>query len=111
VTDIALPAPIQAFVDTTNRADVEGFLEVFTPDATLDDWGRTFTGLEGIARWNRTDNIGKQSRFGVLAVAPGPEADSYVVTLRVTGSGFNGSSPITFQLREDRIARIVIAPN
>lgn len=111
MSDITLPAPVQAFVDATNRADSDGFLDAFTADATLDDWGRTFTGRDGIARWNRTDNIGKQSHFEVLAIAPGPVRDSYVVTLRVTGSGYNGASPITFRLRDDRIAGVVIAPS
>ena len=110
MTGIALPGPIQAFVDTTNLGDAEGFLDLFTADATLDDWGRIFTGRDEIARWNRTDNIGRQARFEPLAVEPGPAAGTYVVTLRVTGGGFNGTSPITFRLRDDRIAVVVIAP-
>jgi hypothetical protein len=111
MSDIALPAPVQAFVDATNRADSDAFLDAFTADATLDDWGRTFTGRDGMARWNRSDNIGKQSHFEVLAIAPGPERDSCIVTLRVTGRGYNGTSPITFRLRGDRIAGVVIAPS
>ncbi|HOV99857.1 MAG TPA: nuclear transport factor 2 family protein [Rhodoglobus sp.] len=111
MSDITLPAPIQAFVDATNRGDEGAFLDAFTYDPILDDWGRVFTGRDGIAAWNHSDNIGKQSHFEVLAVEAGPERGSYVVTVRVTGGGYNGTSPITFQLRENRIDRLTIAPN
>ncbi|MFJ9351197.1 nuclear transport factor 2 family protein [Streptomyces sp. NPDC101237] len=111
MTEISLPAPIKEFVDATNRGDSAAFVDAFTSDPVLEDWGRVFVGRDGIAAWNHSDNIGKQSRFEVLAAEPGSDPDIYVVTLRVTGNGYNGSSPITFQLREGRIDRLTIAPD
>lgn len=37
---MALPDPIQKFVETTNRGDREAFVAVFTDDANVNDWGR-----------------------------------------------------------------------
>jgi hypothetical protein len=40
---------------------------------------------------------------------PGTTPDSYVVTLTVTGGGFNGTGPMNFELRDGRIARLRIS--
>lgn len=38
------------------------------------------------------------------------EGDAWVVTLNVSGGGFNGTSDFTFALRGDRIRSMTIAP-
>jgi len=111
MTDVALPEPIQRFVETTNRGDADAFAATFTDDAYLNDWGREFHGREGVRSWNRTDNIGKNSHFEVVGVRPGDEPDTYVVTLTVTGDGYNGTGPMTFGLKDGRIASLRISPN
>ncbi|MEZ2329312.1 nuclear transport factor 2 family protein [Mesorhizobium sp. RCC_202] len=55
------PDPIRRFVETTNAGDTQAFLDTFTDDAFLSDWGRDFRGCDGISRWNQSDNIGVQS--------------------------------------------------
>jgi SnoaL-like domain len=102
------PDPIQAFVDATNRGDTDAFVSAFTPDAHLDDWGRTFDGHDGIRSWDSTDNIGVQAHFDVVDVRPGAAEGEYVATLRVTGNGYNGTGPMTFRLRGGRIADLRI---
>lgn len=104
-----LPAAIARFIEATNSADSDGFLDAFTEDATLDDWGREFAGRSDLARWNSTDNIGVQAHFDLVEARPGAGPDEHVVTLRVTGNGYNGTGPMTFTLAGDRIARLVIA--
>jgi hypothetical protein len=106
-----VPPGLQAFIDTTNRADSAGFVAAFTEDAVLDDWGRVFHGRDGVASWNRTDNIGKRAHFELLGVEPTDDPDRVVATLAVTGGGFNGTSPFTFEFRGDRIARMTISPS
>ncbi|SDK92149.1 SnoaL-like domain-containing protein [Glycomyces sambucus] len=108
MTTTELPSPIQEFVDATNAGDTERFLAVFTEDAFLSDWGREFHGVAGAAEWNRTDNIGMESRFDVVAAEPGAGPDEWTVTLKVSGNRFNGTGPLQFGLRGDRIARLVI---
>ncbi|MFL1382018.1 MULTISPECIES: nuclear transport factor 2 family protein [unclassified Nocardiopsis] len=105
-----LPAPIRAFVDATNAGDTEAFAAAFTEDAYLNDWGREFHGRDGVRAWDRTDNIGKRSHFEVVSSGPGPDPDSHVVVLTVTGDGYNGTGPMTFHLRDGRIASLRISP-
>jgi SnoaL-like domain len=109
MTDTELPDPIRAFIDTTNNGDSAGFAAAFTPDAYLNDWGREFQGRAGVSDWNRTDNIGVRTHFDVISVSAGSTPDSYVVTLRVSGNGFNGTSPLTFELRDGLIASLRIS--
>lgn len=110
MTSAALPAPVAAFIDTTNAGDSEGFVAAFTDDAVLEDWGRTFHGRGGAAAWNASDNIGRRSHFDVVGWHPGADPDTYVVTVTVTGDGYNGTSPIAFAVRDGLISRMTIAP-
>jgi len=109
MTENDLPAAIQEFIAATNRGDSDAFVAAFTPDAYLNDWGREFHGHDGVRAWDRTDNIGKQSHFEVLGIEPGDAPDSYVVTMQVTGNGFNGTSPLAFVLRDGLIADLRIS--
>jgi ketosteroid isomerase-like protein len=107
---ITTPEAIQAFVDATNRGDSDAFVATFTPDAHLDDWGRTFDGHDGVRSWDGTDNIGVRSHFDLLDVTPGAGQGEYVANLRVTGNGYNGTGPMTFRLRRGLIADLRIGP-
>ncbi|PJJ65197.1 nuclear transport factor 2 family protein [Compostimonas suwonensis] len=102
-----IPAAIQSFVDATNAADTEAFLACFTDDAYLNDWGREFHGHSGVASWNQSDNIGKQSHFEVVSVAE--RGDEVVVTMEVSGNGYNGTGPLAFTLDGELIKRLVIS--
>jgi hypothetical protein len=104
-----LPAAIQAFIDTTNHGDSDAFVAAFTEDAYLNDWGREFHGHDGVRSWDRTDNIGVRSHFEFVSAEPGSTPDSYTVTLTVTGDGFNGTGPMSFELRGGKIASLRIS--
>lgn len=95
-------------IDATNAGDTDAFVDAFTENAYLEDWGRQFHGHDGVRSWDATDNIGKQAHFVVENV--GQRGDEWVVTVTVSGNGFNGTSPIAFALDGDRISRMVIAP-
>jgi ketosteroid isomerase-like protein len=103
-----VPPAVQRMIDATNAGDHDAFVAAFTPDATLVDWGKIFEGRDGIASWDRTDNIGRSSHFEVAAAEP--DGDDWIVTLDVTGGGFNGTSDFRFELADDLIARMEIAP-
>jgi ketosteroid isomerase-like protein len=103
-----IPEPIRAFIEATNAGDTDHFVAAFTDDASLDDWGREFHGPDGVRSWDRTDNIGVQSRLEALAVERGDDADTYVVAMRVRGNGFNGTGTMTFGLRGGRIVSLRI---
>jgi ketosteroid isomerase-like protein len=103
------PAAIRAFIDATNAGDSDAFVAAFTADATLDDWGRKFAGHAGVRDWDRTDNIGVQSHFDLLAIEAGEEPDSYVATMRVRGNGYNGTGPMVFRIRGGLVASLRIS--
>jgi hypothetical protein len=105
-----VPAGLRTFIDATNRGDSTAFVAGFTEDAVLDDWGRVFHGRDGVASWNRTDNIGKRSHFELVGIEPTDDPDTVVATLTVSGDGFNGTGPMTFAFRGDLVARLTITP-
>jgi hypothetical protein len=104
----AIPAPIQRMIDATNAADSDAFVDSFTDDAYIEDWGRGFHGHDGVRSWDRTDNIGKQMHFESGGARQ--DGDDWIVTLTSTGNGYNGTSDIRFTLDGDRISRLIIAP-
>ncbi|MDR6611704.1 nuclear transport factor 2 family protein [Leifsonia sp. 1010] len=104
-----LPEPIQRFIDTTNQGDSAGFVDTFTDDAYLNDWGREFHGRAGVRSWDGTDNIGVNSHFDLVDARESSQPGTWIVTLTVTGDGFNGTGPMEFQLRDGRIASLRIS--
>lgn len=100
------PDPIRRFVEATNAGDSAAFLGTFTDGAFLSDWGHHFHGRDGVARWNRSDNIGVQSNLRIVRIA---QRDGiYHARVAVTGNGFNGEGDMAFTLDGDRIASLVI---
>ena len=102
-----VPAAINAFVDTTNAGDTEGFVAAFTEDAYVRDGSREFTGHAGVREWDRTDNIGVGMHFDLLGCRA-VDADTYLVTIRATSRRFNGTGDLQVTLRDGRIARLEI---
>jgi hypothetical protein len=71
-----IPPAVTRMVEATNAADSAAFVAAFADDAYLEDWGRGFHGHEGIAGWDQSDNIGRQSHFEVRSCAPRAPATS-----------------------------------
>lgn len=101
------PAAIAAFIEATNSADSDAFVAAFTDDAYLSDWGREFTGHDGVASWNRTDNIGVGMHFEFVQCEE-TGGDSYAVTLTSTSRRFNGTGTMRITLRDGLISRLEI---
>jgi len=105
-----IPSPIQAFVDTTNSGDSEAFVATFSEDTYIRDWWHIFRGHKGAASWNQSDNIGKKAHFDIQAIRQGEQPNSYILTVKVSGGGFNGVSDILFNLEGEFISKMIIAP-
>jgi hypothetical protein len=101
-----LPEPVAAFVDTVNAGDTIGFLDSFTPDGIVDDWGRRFCDREAIRAWSDAEFIGAQGRMTVTKVATGDSTVEVVADWRSTRA--NGLSRFTFTLAGDKIAMMRI---
>ncbi len=107
MTTDGLPQAVADFFEATNADDRDRFLAAFSDDAVLDDWGHVYAGRDAIAGWNETDNMGVSSHIDVTGFEQ--RDGSYVVSIQVTGNGYNGGGSMTFTLDGDRISRVVIA--
>jgi ketosteroid isomerase-like protein len=101
------PAAVTAFIDATNSADSDAFVAAFTDDAYVRDWGREFTGHDGVASWNRSDNIGVGMHFELIQCEEKGE-DRYIVRLKCTSRRFNGTGDMRMTLRNGLISRLEI---
>jgi hypothetical protein len=103
---VELPPPIECFISRTNMGDASGFVECFTSDAVIIDWGRRYEGHQGVAAWDKTDNTGVQSRISPIAIKPSKRG--YLLTAKVTGNGYNGTGDLYFETSNGKIAALVI---
>jgi ketosteroid isomerase-like protein len=97
-----LPAPVAAVIDAVNAGDTIGFLDSFTPDGVVDDWGRRFTDREAIRAWSNAEFIGANGRLTVTKVAA--DGNTAEVTADWRSSRANGLSLFEFRLNGDKIA-------
>lgn len=106
MTTPTIPEPVASFIESVNAHDEQAFLDAFTTDGAVDDWGRTFTGREAIKKWSDKEFIGSR---GVLTVE---EVDVSGSTVTVVGdwrsNHANGRSKFTFDVQGDKIAKMTI---
>jgi ketosteroid isomerase-like protein len=104
--DLAIPEPVAAALAAANANDTEAFLDRFTVDGVVDDWGREFRGREEIRGWSDREFIGAHVSLEVTEVVE-HDGDT-VITALVGGDGFNGPSHFTFRAAADKLARMTI---
>jgi hypothetical protein len=103
---VTLPAPVQALIDAANRGDLDGFLDGFTADGAVDDWGRVFRGRAAIRGWSDGEFIGVRVSLEITGVAR--DGDGYTVGALVGGDGFNGPSHFSFRLDGGLVSMMTI---
>jgi SnoaL-like domain len=101
-----LPYPILDLLRAANAHHTAGFVQRFTPDGVVDDWGREFCGPDAIRGWCDAEFIGVEVTLDVTGVEAAD--DEVVVAAQVGGNGFNGPSHFAFQLDGDQISRMTI---
>ncbi|MEZ5212283.1 MULTISPECIES: nuclear transport factor 2 family protein [unclassified Gordonia (in: high G+C Gram-positive bacteria)] len=101
-----IPEPVAAFLARVNAHDEDGFLDAFTDDGVVDDWGRIFTGRAAIKQWSDKEFIGSN---GTLTVE---EADADGGRVTVVGdwrsTHANGRSKFVFDVDGDKLTRMTI---
>lgn len=102
----ALPEAAQRFIDATNDEDRAALVGAFIESASVDDFGRVFTGPDEIGAWSDAENIGTHNRIRVLQVTAA--SDSVIAAISVSGDGYNGEGSFTFRLEGDRIRELII---
>lgn len=102
-----IPEPIDSFFAAVNNHDNQAFLEAFTDDGVIDDWGQIITGRENIDQWSDKAFIGSEPRF----IAE--RATSTNGTITVTGdwrsTHANGPSRFDFELAHGKITSMTIS--
>jgi hypothetical protein len=74
--------------------------------ATVDDFGRTFTGPSEIDEWSNRENIGTHNRITVQRFT---KTNGLILAdITVTGAGYNGSGTFAFQLAGNLIQELTI---
>lgn len=63
-----LPEAISRFIDAVNNFDTAAFLNSFASGGTVNDWGRTFTGVTAIKGWSDRELIGARGHLTVTRV-------------------------------------------
>ena len=100
------PAPIDILVGAVNAHDEQGFLDSFTDDAVVDDWGRQFTGRDAIKAWSDDEFIGAN---GTMAVTKVEERGGEIhVTADWRSTHANGLSLFAFTVQGDKVAQMRI---
>ncbi|MEW9530989.1 nuclear transport factor 2 family protein [Microbispora sp. NPDC049125] len=101
-----MPQAVRTLLDAANGNDTTAFLDGFTGDGVVDDWGREFRGAARIRAWSDAEFIGKQVSLAVERVER--RGEETVVTAQVGGNGFNGPSHFAFRVEGDRVSRMTI---
>jgi hypothetical protein len=102
----ALPPPVSRLLEAANAHDTGSFLAAFTDDGVVDDWGREFTGPEGIRGWSDSEFIGVAVNLSVKQV-DSTEGEATVLA-QVGGNGYTGPSQFSFTLRDGLVSRMTI---
>lgn len=101
-----IPEPVASFVEAVNAQDEQAFLDAFTDDGFVDDWGRIFTGREEIKGWSDEEFLGADGTLTPQETT----VDGLLVTIvgdwRSTHA--NGLSRFTFDVKGDRIGSMTI---
>jgi hypothetical protein len=101
-----LPSPVKEFVDVVNAHDDAGFLDAFTAEGVVDDWGREFAGRDAIKAWSDQEFIGATGTMEVQRVDV--DGSRVVVVADWRSTHANGLSEFAFDTDGDRISRMTI---
>ena len=101
-----LPTTVRDFIDTVNRHDQEGFLDAFTGDASVDDWGRSFTGRDAIKAWSDGEFIGAEGTMTVTDTSV--DGDTVTVIADWRSNHANGLSKFVFEVDGDKLRSMTI---
>ncbi len=110
-----LPPVVAAYVEATNRSDLEPLLATFADDALVNDQLRDYRGKEAIKEWAANDIIGQKLTMDLTSVIE--HYGNVIVTANVDGTYDKRGLPeplvlaFYFSLYGDRIVQLIILRN
>lgn len=105
--DSDLEPCVAQMIEATNAEDSGRFLVAFADDAVVDDFGRRFVGRGAIDGWNARENIGTHNRITVRSARR--RGNETILSISVTGSGYNGDGTFTIQTEDGVITSMLIS--
>lgn len=111
----ALPAPVAAYINSTNACDLPALLSTFADDALVNDQLQDYWGKVAIAEWAARDIIGVRLTMYVVNVLE--HYEHVVVTAHIDGDydkrGLPDPLALTFHFspRGDEIVQLIILRN
>ena len=106
MTDITLPAPIEAWIRSISEADGDAFVALFCEQGLVDDWGSRHVGRGAIRSWSDREFIGARGR---LVPIRAQQSDNQVTLIAEWVSDYyNGHSRFVFVLEGDKILEMRI---
>ncbi|NMD54184.1 nuclear transport factor 2 family protein [Tsukamurella conjunctivitidis] len=106
MTNIDIPSPVAEFIDAVNAGDETAFLDAFTSDGFIDDWGRVFGDRAAMQGWSAKEFIGAKGVLTPETVAVDGDTVTVVGDWRSTHA--NGRSEFTFAVDGDRLKSMTI---
>lgn len=106
MSEVHVPEPVASFIEAVNRHDEEGFLNAFTAEGAVDDWGRDFVGRDAIKGWSDREFIGATGTLTPEEVTEDGNTITVVGDWRSTHA--NGRSSFAFDIVDDAIAKMTI---
>ncbi|MEV5646775.1 nuclear transport factor 2 family protein [Nocardia sp. NPDC052254] len=106
--DLEIPSPVDTVIGVVNQHEAQRFLDSFTEDGFVDDWGRIFTGRDAIAAWSDREFIGSDGTLTPQEVTVDDDTGDVTVVGDWRSNHANGLSRFTFRSRGDRIASMTI---
>ncbi|MGP9489207.1 nuclear transport factor 2 family protein [Glutamicibacter sp. AOP33-2CA-4] len=101
-----IPEPVAAFITAVNNHDEQAFLDAFTPQGAVDDWGRDFTGRDQIKTWSDKEFIGSH---GTLTVEKVERVGGSIAVIGDWRSNHaNGRSKFVFDIDGDKLVKMTI---
>lgn len=101
-----LPAPVAEQIAAINRGDVSQWLNLFTTDGVVNDWGRVFTGHEAIRAWSDKEFIGAKGQLTVKQ----SKVDGHEVTVDAGWKSdfYSGDSRFVFIVEREKVREMRI---
>ncbi|HVX34205.1 MAG TPA: nuclear transport factor 2 family protein [Solirubrobacterales bacterium] len=97
---------MRAALAAANAHDMEAFLDCFSEDGVVGDWGREFQGPDEIRAWCDSEFIGAKVTLEVTAVEG--RNGRTVIAAEVRGEGFNRPGRFKFQIEGDKVTRMML---
>lgn len=108
---VELPAVIHRYHEAHDRRDTDTALATFTPDARVEDDGRTYVGADEVRGWLST--AAAELTYTRTPLDATDEGDGrWLTTSHLEGDFPGGVVDLRYRFRivDDRIAELVIAP-